>query len=140
MNLTWEKVSPFLSPRAKAQQARVTALLPVLQLRFTSRYGDRITAEREPTFLDVAASALQRRLERDSRAGVASQSVGGASVQYDPRVPLTGWLLPGEIAELDELCGLATGTRTVRAAAPNAIRFGNRADIDLDHLAESDGY
>lgn len=132
MDLTWEKVSPFLSPRAKAQQTRITALLPVLQLRINARWGDRITADLEPAFLDVAAAALQRRLNRDSREGVTQQSVGGASVSYDPRMPLSGWFLPGEIAELDETCGMPGGVRTVRAAAPDGIRFGNLSGGDDD--------
>lgn len=134
MDLTWEKVSPFLSPRVKAQQARITALLPVLQLRFNGRYGDRITTEREPVFLDIAAAALQRRLDRDSRGGVAQQSVGGASVVYDARLPLTGWLLSSEIAELDETCGLPGGARTIRGAAPDGIRFGNLSGESVEDL------
>lgn len=133
MDLTWEKVSPFLSPRAKAQQERITAMLTVLELRFNERYGDRITEQREPLFYDIAAGALERRLDRDSRAGIRRQSVAGAMVDYDPRMPLSGWLLPGELADLDGLCGLG-GVRSVRAAAPDAVRFGNMSGHDLEDL------
>lgn len=126
MGLTWEKVSPFLTAQAQARKTQIEALLPVLALRLKGRYGDRITPELEPAFVEIAAEALTRRIDRSGR-GIRSQSVAGASVQYDPRVPLSAWLLPGELADLDSLVGMG-GTRSVRLSAPDGQRFGNRAE------------
>lgn len=123
MELSWEKVSPFLSPQATLQKARVEAYLPVLQVRLNTRYGDRITENLEPVFSEIVAEAIMRRLERGSR-GIRRQSVGGASVEYDPRMPLTSWFTAEELSELDSLTGMG-GARTVRMPAPYGQRFGN---------------
>lgn len=127
MDLTWANVSPFLSPRAKAQQAWIEPRLPGIALRLTRRYGEALTPERLPLIFETVADAIERRLKMLSSTGISRQSVGGASVDYDKRMPLTGWFLPGELADMDDLCGFGGGIRSVRLSAPNAIRYGNMA-------------
>lgn len=133
MNLTWEKVSPFLNTQEQARKTAIEPLMAVLQLHLTARYGDRITEALEPAFVEASARALARRTDpqRAGREGIESQSVAGAAVRYDPRVPLTAWLWPGELAALDSLVGMG-GIRSIRMSAPDGQRFGNRAASLLD--------
>jgi hypothetical protein len=124
MNLS-EKVPPFLTARQKAE-GRLDSWLTVLQAKFDERYGAKITPALEPIFASYAADAIVRRIDRPNRL-VRSQSVGPAAVTYDPRAPLGGWFLQEEIDDMDQHAGLGGGVRSVRMAAPDAVRYGNVA-------------
>jgi len=130
MELTLPKVTPFLPSLTTNQTARVTAWLPVLQLMLNGRYGAKITdtpdGGNEPLFVSFAADALLRRLQRPGGL-IDKQSVGPASVAYNSRAHLAVWFLPEELDSMDGFLG-SGGVQSVRMAAPDAIRFGNRSD------------
>jgi hypothetical protein len=106
------------------QTQRVTAWIPVLGLLLDGRYDDRITDERRVLFVSAAADAIERRLVKPG-GPIDSQGIGPANVKYNSRAALSRWFEPEEIAQLDEACGIGGGIRSVRAPAPDAIRFGN---------------
>lgn len=126
MQLTLEKVSPFMPTLTAAQQARVSAWLPVLQSMLNVRYGDRITTDpvigNEIVFVSFAADALGRRLLKPGL--IDQQSVGPASVRHNTRAHLAVWFLPEELSAMDEFLN-GGGARSVRMAAPDAIRYSN---------------
>lgn len=138
------KLAPFLPTLTAAQTARVTAWLPVLELRLNARYGDRITTEpsgtdpvvpaNEPAFVSAAADSIMTRLARPGL--VDSQAVGPANVRYNSRAALLKWFLPEQLDELDAIVGIGN-VRSVRTPAPDAIRFGNRMRY-ADEYAEGD--
>lgn len=130
MELTLQKVTPFLPTLTAAQTTRVSAWLPVLEVLINQRFGDRITAELEPVFSSTAADAIGRRLAKTA-ALIDMQAVGTASVRYNARASLAVWFLP---EELDTLNGLfeSPGARTYRTPAPDGIRFNNLARDPLD--------
>lgn len=126
-----QKLQPFLPTLTAAQTTKVTAWLPVLALRLNARYGDRITTEpvgtvpaNEPVFISAAADSIMTRLSRPGL--VESQTIGPANVRYNSRAALLKWFLPEQLDELDAMVGLGN-VRSVRMAAPDAIRFGNPA-------------
>lgn len=135
LQLTLEKVTPFLPPLTTAQRTRAEAWLPVLELLLNGQYGDRITTEpsgtdpvvppNEPVFVSTAADAIGRRLAKPA-AMVDQQNVGPAGVRYNPRANLAVWFLPEELSQLDKLVGIGS-VRTVRTPAPDQIRYGNLA-------------
>lgn len=138
LSLTMEDVKPFLPPLTTAQQARVTAWLPVLNLLLDGRYGDKITTERRPVFVSTAADAIERRLSRPSGL-IDSQAVGSANVRYNRRATIAVWFLPEELAQLDDVAGLGRGVRSVRTPAPDGIRFGNMMTEPATDLAALEG-
>jgi len=134
------KLAPFLPTLTAAQTARVTAWLPVLELRLNARYGDRITTEpsgtdpvippNEPAFISTAADSIMTRLARPGL--VEAQTIGPANVRYNARAALLKWFLPEQLDELDAVVGFGN-VRSVRMAAPDGIRFGNPArDFDIE--------
>ena len=128
MQLTIEKVEPFLPTLKAAKKARVEAWLPVISIVLTSRYGAAITTTpdggNEAFFVSTAADALARRATKPAdTAYVDQQAIAGASVRYNSRAALAAWFYPEEIAQMDSMGGLG-GIRTVRMAAPDAVRFG----------------
>lgn len=139
ITLTMELVEPFLPALKPAQQTRVTAWLPVLQLLLNGRYGDLITQEpdggNEAVFVSAAADAIERRLGRPGM--VLQQNIGPAGVRYDPRANLASWFLAEELAQLDEITGIGT-IRSKRTPAPDAQRFGNRLSCWPDTVDETD--
>jgi len=138
INLTMNLVEPFLPPLKESQQERVEAWLSVLQVILNARYGAGITQEpdggNEPMFLSAAADAIERRLARPGM--VLQQNIGPAGVRYDPRATLARWFLPEQLDELDAVAGFG-GVRSVRTPAPDAIRYGNRANAYADTVDES---
>jgi hypothetical protein len=136
LDLELEDVSPFLPPLNTAQQARIEAWLPVLDILLDARYGANITEARRPLFVATAADALERRLSRPAGM-IDSQSIGSASVKYNSRAPLTSWFLAEELALLDDACGLGGGIRSVRIPAPDGVRFGNSDAPWVELLAEA---
>lgn len=118
------KLTPFLPTLSTAQTAKVTAWIPVLQLRLNARYGDRITTENEPAFVSAAADSIMTRLERPG-GQIDSQTIGPANVRYNTRAALLKWFYPEQLDDLDAIVGLGN-VRSVRTPAPDAIRFGNR--------------
>ncbi len=138
------KLAPFLPTLTTAQTARVTAWVPVLELRLNARYGDRITTEpsgtdpvvpaNEPAFVSAAADSIMTRLARPGL--VDSQAVGPANVRYNSRAALLKWFLPEQLDELDAIVGVGN-VRSVRTPAPDGIRFGNRMRY-ADQYAEGD--
>lgn len=138
------KLEPFLPTLTTAQTTRVTAWLPVLELRLNARYGDRITTEpsgtdpvvpaNEPAFISAAADSIMTRLARPGL--IDSQAVGPANVRYNSRAALLKWFLPEQLDELDAIVGLGN-VRSVRTPAPDGIRFGNRMRY-VDELVEGD--
>lgn len=124
LNLTIEDVTPFLPTLNSAQTIRVGAWIPVLSMLLDKRYGDRITIDDRVLFVSASADALERRLSKPAGM-IDSQSIGSASVKYNSRAALARWFLPEELDQLDDACGLGGGIRSVRAAAPDGIRFGN---------------
>ena len=136
IELTLEDVTPFLPPLKPAQETRVTAWLPVLNVLLDARYGIEITPERRPVFVSTAADALERRLGKPSGL-IDSQAVGSANVRYNSRAGLAVWFLPEELAQLDDLAGFGRSVKSVRTPAPDGIRFGNTMRV-LDETAESD--
>jgi len=124
------KLTPFLPTLTEAQKTRAEAWLPVLALRLNARYGDRITSPpvvnpTEPAFVSVAADAIVRKLGQPNVA-VDAQTIGPANVRYNQRAHLLKWFLPEQLDELDAIVGSGS-IRSVRMAAPDAIRFGNPA-------------
>lgn len=76
-------------------------------------------------------------MTRLARPGlVDSQAVGPANVRYNSRAALLKWFLPEQLDELDAIAGLGN-VRSVRMAAPDGIRFGNRMSY-FDQLDEGD--
>lgn len=146
LNLNLEELKPFLPALPPAQESRAAAWVPVLDRLLNARYGAHIDThedtEQNPSnrvlFVSAAADALERRLSKPA-GPIDSQSVGPASVKYNTRAALSRWFLPEELDQLDEVCGLGGGIRSVRAPAPDAVRFGNTIPV-LDQVAESDGY
>ncbi|MFJ4038206.1 hypothetical protein ACIPVB_08960 [Microbacterium sp. NPDC090007] len=146
LNLKYEDVQPFLPALPPAQALRAQAWVPVLDRLLNARYGAHIDThddtEQNPSnrvmFVSAAADALERRLGKPA-GPIDSQSVGPASVKYNTRAALSRWFLPEELDQLDEVCGLGGGIRSVRAPVPNAVRFGNTMSV-FDQIAESDGY
>ncbi|WP_431800329.1 hypothetical protein [Microbacterium kunmingense] len=138
LHLYIEDVEPFLPPLSDQKRARVEAWLPVINLLLDTRYGTRITDERRPLFVATAADAIERRMARPV-GFVEQQGIGPATVRYGSRAAITGWFTQEELALLDDTCGLGGGVRTVRMAAPDAIRYENATTV-LDQVAESDGY
>lgn len=146
LTLTLAKLTAFLPTLTAAQTTKVTAWLPVLALRLNARYGDRITTEpsgtdpvipaNEPAFVSAAADAIMTRLQRPGL--VESQGIGPASVKYNTRASLLKWFLPEQLDELDAMVGLGN-VRSVRMAAPDGIRFGNRMRPLIDDLSEVEG-
>lgn len=144
LTLTMQKLQPFLPALTAAQTTRVTAWLPVLELRLNARYGDRITEvpsdtdpvgpPNEPAFISAAADSIMTRLARPGL--VDSQAAGPANVRYNARAALLKWFLPEQLDELDAIVGLGN-VRSVRTPAPDGIRFGNRMRY-IDQLAEGD--
>jgi hypothetical protein len=124
LNLTIEDVTPFLPTLNPAQTVRVGAWIPVLSMLLDKRYGDRITTDDRVLFVSASADALERRLSKPAGM-IDSQSIGPASVKYNARAALARWFLPEELDQLDDACGLGGGIRSVRAAAPDGVRFGN---------------
>jgi hypothetical protein len=124
LNLTIEDVTPFLSTLNPAQTVRVGAWIPVLSMLLDKRYGDRITTDDRVLFVSASADALERRLSKPAGM-IDSQSIGSASVKYNARAALARWFLPEELDQLDDASGLGGGIRSVRASAPDGIRFGN---------------
>ncbi|MBT2473306.1 hypothetical protein J7E68_01620 [Microbacterium sp. ISL-103] len=142
LDLTMPKLAPFLPTLTAAQTTKVTAWLPVLALRLNARYGDRITTvpsgtdpvvpANEPAFISAAADSIMTRLARPGL--VDSQAVGPANVRYNSRAALLKWFLPEQLDELDAIAGLGN-VRSIRMAAPDPIRFGNRMSY-FDQLDE----
>lgn len=141
-----QKLQPFLPTLTAPQQSRVTAWLPVLELRLNARYGDRITTDptgtdlpaNEPAFVSAAADAIMRKLAQPS-AMVDAQTIGPANVRYNARAHLLKWFLPEQLDDLDVIVGIGN-VRTVRMPAPDGIRFGNRMRArDVYPEGESDG-
>lgn len=137
LELTMEKVQPFLPPLSATQTEKVNAWLPVLQLLLNARYGDRITTQavdgipaNEPLFVATAADAIDRRLVRPNGL-IDQQSIGPASVRYNPRANLAAWFLPEELAQLDGATGSGS-IRSKRTPAPDGIRFQNRMNGVLE--------
>lgn len=145
VTLTWEKVSPFLSPRAGAQQTRVEPWLAPLQVLLNARYGDRITTEpdggNESLFVSAAADAINRRVTRPADFDhVQQQSIGPASARYRDRAGLAGWFTADDLAQLDDVTGRGT-VRTYRTPAPDGQRFGNvsrESPATVDESLEGD--
>ncbi|WP_404474835.1 hypothetical protein [Microbacterium aerolatum] len=143
LTLTMQKLQPFLPTLTAAQTTKVTAWLPVLALRLNARYGDRITTvpsgtdpvvpANEAAFISAAADSIMTRLTRPGL--VEAQTIGPANVRYNARAALLKWFLPEQLDELDAIVGLGN-VRSVRMAAPDGIRFGNRLRPLLDDLAE----
>lgn len=128
------KLTPFLPTLTTAQTTRVSAWLPVLELRLNARYGDRITTmptgtdpvipPNEPAFVSAAADAIMRKLSQPS-AMLDAQTIGPANVRYNARANLLKWFLPEQLDDLDVIVGIGN-VRSVRTPAPDGIRFGNR--------------
>lgn len=77
-------------------------------------------------------------MTRLSRPGlIEAQTIGPANVRYNSRAALLKWFLPEQLDELDAMVGLGN-VRSVRMAAPDAIRFGNMVGPVLDELSEGD--
>lgn len=126
MDLTTAKLIPFLPPLNPTQLTKVTAWVTVLGPLLNARYGDAITEELEPVFVSAAADAITRRLER-TRGGAIEERIGPASIKRDAKFLLPQWFLPEELAQLDELAGVGSGTiRSHRTPAPDGQRFINR--------------
>lgn len=124
--LTRQKLDPFLPTLTTAQSGKVDAWIPVLKLLLNARYGDAITDTVEPVFVSASADAIVRRLDRP-RGGALEERVGPASIKRDPKFMLAQWFLPEELAQLDDLVGVGSGTiRSHRTPAPDGQRFGNR--------------
>ena len=124
MDLKSDDVDPFLTAKQKADP-RVDAWLKSLAALLTSRYGNRITTELRPVFVNAAADAIGRRVDKGQQM-VDQQSVGPAAVRWNSRSSLGGWFLPEELAQLDELTsGRSAGASTLRMPAPYGQRFGN---------------
>lgn len=124
MDLTIDEVRPFLTAKQQSD-ARVASWLTALGPLLGVRYGSRITAEVRPIFVNAAADAIGRRVDKGS-AMVDQQSVGPAAVRWNTRSALGAWFLPEELAQLDEVArGGSSGARTHRMAAPYGQRFGN---------------
>ena len=140
MELTYAKVAPFITvPVKSSQENSITAWLTAINVIFTERYGDAITADREPVFLSVAGDAVTRKLVKGA-APIDAQSVGPASIRYTASSAAGGWFLPAELAQMDSICNKG-GTRTVRMPAPDAIRYGNlsaRFPFTTDESLEGD--
>lgn len=125
LTTTLADVEPFILPALKtAEEPFAEAWLPVLDLLLNARYGDLITAEREPAFFSAEADAIRDRLDRPGN--VAQQAAGPASVRYTDRASLLTWFSSESLDQLDALCGIS-GTSYVRTPAPDGIRFGNRS-------------
>jgi len=132
MDLTKEKLAPFLPALRADQETKVEAWITVLGPLLNARYGDAITSEVEPVFVSAAADAIIRRLERPN-SGALRERVGPASIDRDARFLLAAWFLPEELAQLDDLMGVGAGViRTHRTPAPDAQRFGNRLREEVD--------
>jgi len=124
VDLTSNDVDPFLTAKQKAD-TRVAAWLKSLAALLTNRYGNRITRELRPVFVNAAADAIGRRVDKGQQM-VDQQSVGPAAVRWNSRSSLGGWFLPEELAQLDELAsGRSAGASTLRMPAPYGQRFGN---------------
>lgn len=134
LNLQAGDVTPFLPPLSTAQTTRITAWLPVLSMFLDARYGALVTEERRPLFASTAADAIERRLSKPSGM-IDSQTIGPASVKYNSRAFLARWFLPEELDQLDDVCGLGGGIRSVRMPAPDGIRFSETATVldDADY-------
>lgn len=130
IELTWAKVEPFLSAKAKAMQTTTEPWLGPLQVLLNARYGDGITQEpdggNEPLFVSTAADSINRRVNRPADADfVLQQAVASGSVRYNDRAAAARWFEPEELDALDAATHTG-GVRTVRTPAPDGIRFGNR--------------
>jgi hypothetical protein len=125
MDLSIDDVKPFLTPK-QAADSRVSAWLTTLAALLQARYGSRITEPLRPIFVNAAADAIGRRVDKGSSM-IDQQSVGAASVRWNPRSAIAAWFLPEEIAQLDEVAqgNTSPGARTHRMAAPYGQRFGN---------------
>ncbi len=123
MNFSIDRVRPLLSqPLLPPHEQVVIVWLAALSAILTGRYGDRLKTEHEPVALVIVAAAISRKLDAGRTQGVVSQSAGPARIQYTSEAAnATGWLLPGELDDLDQLCGLG-GTRSVRLTSD----FGDR--------------
>lgn len=134
MDLTREKLGPFLPALTPDQGTKVDAWITVLGPLLNARYGDAITTELEPVFVSAAADAIIRRLGRP-RNGAIEERVGPASIKRDPSYLLSQWFLPEELTQLDELVGVGAGTiRSHRTPAPDEHRFGNRYRPEADDV------
>lgn len=132
MDLTVEKLVPFLPTLSTEQTAKVTTWVTVLGPLLNARYGEAITADLEPVFVSAAADAVVRRFGRP-KSGAVEERIGPAFVKRDPRFLLSQWFLPDELKQLDDLVG--TGSiRSHRTPAPDAVRFGNRLKQEVPNV------
>ena len=123
MNFSIDRVRPLLSqPLLPPHEQVVIVWLAALSAILTKRYGDKLTSELEPVALVHVADAVSRKLDPSRSPGLVSQNAGPARVQFtNESANAAGWFLPGELDELDQLCGLG-GTRSVRLTSD----FGDR--------------
>lgn len=134
---TLDDIEPFLDPAlSTAEEARVEAWLPVLDLLLNARYGDLITEAREPAFFSAIADAIRDRLDRPGN--VLAQAAGPASVRYNDQAGLLSWFSPAALDQLDGLCGIS-GTSFVRTPAPDGIRYGNLSGSNWPDTEDESG-
>jgi hypothetical protein len=132
VDLSAEDVKPFLTTK-QAADSRVDAWLTTLSALLTVRYGARITAPLRPIFVNAAADAIGRRVDKGPTM-LDQQAVGPASVRWNSRSAIAAWFLPEEIAQLDEVAqgSPSPGARTHRMSAPYGQRFGNLSERFLE--------
>lgn len=114
----------FLPSAPAPPLARVDAWLSAINARIVVRYRlALLDDDRRPLFVGYAADAIQRRLDKPKRM-VDQENAGPFGVKWNSRSSLGGWFLPEEISDMDSAAGVG-GVRTVRAPAPDGVRFSN---------------
>lgn len=122
--LTREEVLEFLPSAPAPPLARVDAWLKAINASIVIRYRTALLDDdRRSLFVGYAADAIQRRLDKSKRM-VDSENAGPFGVKWNPRSALGGWFLPEEITDMDRIAGVG-GVRTLRAPAPDGVRFNN---------------
>lgn len=130
-------IEPFLDPTlTTAEETRVEAWLPVLDLLLNARYGALITDDLEPAFFSAIADAIRDRLDRPGN--VIQQQAGPASVRYTDRASMLSWFSPDALDQLDSLCGIS-GTSFIRTPAPDGIRYGNLSGSNWPDTEDESG-
>lgn len=127
--LSLELVEPLLpSPLSDAQKPRAEALIALLEQVLLARYGERLGVK-WPTVSSIVAglvaAVVGRKLAKVNELAV-SESAGPFSVNWGAGSSGGELFLAAELRLLDSAIGGRGGTRTVRTAAPDGIRYGNR--------------
>lgn len=143
MEATLATISPYLrKPLSPAQEETASSWLLALSALVTARYGARLDKYKARTGNDLLpvvyvymAAAIERRFAKKV-SDIESEGAGPFRVQWNGASSLAAWFRDEELAELDGALGLR-GSRTYRTPAPDAIRFRNLSDteVDTDDLA-----